>query len=314
MAEIKPFVTRDLADFAFRTGRGDVPRQVVQFIQDDLAALILSAARSSTQAEVEKTAELLRHLGGAPVCSIMFSSRSADPVRAALQNGIQCGRDKGPDRVKAATELATAIWPAALAAAEFGGADGSALIVAVAVGWEVALRLRKGLEPDHEARGFSPVATCGTFGAAVAAALLLGLDRGGLLNALGLAASYAGGLSAVQSNAADDGIAAGLAASAGVEVACLARAGLTGPPDAIEGAQGFGRAVSDTFDASSVVDRLGVEWLAATDASRSSAVTLIKQSLRSTLLNLRPDLNADAWLAKISDLDEIDNASEILIQ
>jgi 2-methylcitrate dehydratase PrpD len=313
MAEIKPFVTRDLADFAFRTGRGDVPRQVVQFIQDDLAALILSAARSSTQAEVEKTAELLRHLGGAPVCSIMFSSRSADPVRAALQNGIQCGRDKGPDRVKAATELA-AIWPAALAAAEFGGADGSALIVAVAVGWEVALRLRKGLEPDHEARGFSPVATCGTFGAAVAAALLLGLDRGGLLNALGLAASYAGGLSAVQSNAADDGIAAGLAASAGVEVACLARAGLTGPPDAIEGAQGFGRAVSDTFDASFVVDRLGVEWLAATDASRSSAVTLIKQSLRSTLLNLRPDLNADAWLAKISDLDEIDNASEILIQ
>ena len=313
MAEIKPFVTRDLADFAFRTGRGDVPRQVVQFIQDDLAALILSAARSSTQAEVEKTAELLRHLGGAPVCSIMFSSRSADPVRAALQNGIQCGRDKGPDRVKAATELAV-IWPAALAAAEFGGADGSALIVAVAVGWEVALRLRKGLEPDHEARGFSPVATCGTFGAAVAAALLLGLDRGGLLNALGLAASYAGGLSAVQSNAADDGIAAGLAASAGVEVACLARAGLTGPPDAIEGAQGFGRAVSDTFDASSVVDRLGVEWLAATDASRSSAVTLIKQSLRSTLLNLRPDLNADAWLAKISDLDEIDNASEILIQ
>ena len=313
MAEIKPFVTRDLADFAFRTGRGDVPRQVVQFIQDDLAALILSAARSSTQAEVEKTAELLRHLGGAPVCSIMFSSRSADPVRAALQNGIQCGRDKGPDRVKAATELA-AIWPAALAAAEFGGADGSALIVAVAVGWEVALRLRKGLEPDHEARGFSPVATCGTFGAAVAAALLLGLDRGGLLNALGLAASYAGGLSAVQSNAADDGIAAGLAASAGVEVACLARAGLTGPPDAIEGAQGFGRAVSDTFDASFVVGRLGVEWLAATDASRSSAVTLIKQSLRSTLLNLRPDLNADAWLAKISDLDEIDNASEILIQ
>jgi 2-methylcitrate dehydratase PrpD len=313
MQELMPPVTRDLAEFAVGVGRNDIPLQVVQFLKDDFAAMALSAGRSRARTEVKNASATLHQLGGTAACSIMFRDLSADPVRAALQSGILFGGSDRADSEMAGTQLTAAIWSAGLSAAQFKKADGKRLIVAVSVGWEVALRLRRGLGPNHEARGFSSVATCGTFGAAVSAALLLGLDRGGLLDVLGLVASYAGGLSAAPGVTLDDGLATGLAAAAGVEVAFLARAGLTGPRDAIEGDQGFGRAVSDTFDARIVVDRLGVDWFVQAPASEPSRVTEVNESLRTFLADLHPNFDADAWLARLSTLDEVGSASELLI-
>jgi hypothetical protein len=93
----------------------------------------------------------------------------------------------------------------------------------------------------------------------------------------------------------------------------LARAGLSGPPDAIEGSQGFGRAVSDTFDGKKVIDRLGTEWVVASEIIPSDPNLAIKE-FRSAMASLRPGFEADRWLAKMSNLDTLDRASEVIIR
>ncbi|MBW2706602.1 MAG: MmgE/PrpD family protein, partial [Deltaproteobacteria bacterium] len=45
----------------------------------------------------------------------------------------------------------------------------------------------------HYARGFHPTGTCGTMGAAVTAAKILGLNQRAMTNALGIAGSMAAG-------------------------------------------------------------------------------------------------------------------------
>ena len=69
------------------------------------------------------------------------------------------------------------VVPAALALAEREGIDGAAFLDAVIAGIETECRLGALLNPGHYALGFHATGTLGTFGAAMACARLLGLDR-----------------------------------------------------------------------------------------------------------------------------------------
>ena len=72
--------------------------------------------------------------------------------------------------------------------------DGRSLIAAVTAGYDVMVRLGIGLDPrKHYARGFHPTGTCGTFGVAVVASRLLGLDARETAWAMGVAGSQAAG-------------------------------------------------------------------------------------------------------------------------
>ena len=76
---------------------------------------------------------------------------------------------------------------------------------------------------------------CAVFGAAVAAARLRALSAGQLANALGIAASSAGGLFAFVNGGADiKRLHAGHASREGLQSALLAREGVQGPPGVIE--------------------------------------------------------------------------------
>ncbi|WP_299454377.1 MmgE/PrpD family protein, partial [uncultured Pigmentiphaga sp.] len=95
---------------------------------------------------------------------------------------------------------------------------------------------------------------------------LFRLPAQGVRDALGIAATFACGLSQFFVSGSDiKRFHAGKAAANGYEAALLARAGLTGPRDAIEGSQGFGKAFSDRFDPATAVKDLGrhfpTEWV-----------------------------------------------------
>ncbi len=131
------------------------------------------------------------------------------------------------------------VVPAALALAAARDAPGAALLDAVIHGYEAEIRLGRALGPAHY-RHFHPSSSCGPFGAAAAAASLLGLDAARTADALGNAASIAGGLwrcrhepvLTKQWHTAH-------AASAGLEATMLSACGLTGPRGILEGAQGL---------------------------------------------------------------------------
>src|SRR6202048_3257625 len=88
---------------------------------------------------------------------------------------------------------ATLLAPA-LAVAQERALGGEALIGAVIAGAEVMIRIGRATHHRNESRGFHAPGTTGPFGAAVACARLLGLDAGGMRNALGIAGSLACGL------------------------------------------------------------------------------------------------------------------------
>lgn len=135
------------------------------------------------------------------------------------------------------------IAPAALALAEASGASGADLISAYVMGVEVAGRVGRGLGPAHARQGFHSTATLGVFGAAAAAACLLGLDEFQVTQALGLAASSAAGLRSNFGFMAKP-LHAGNSARAGLLAALLAQRGFTATPAVLDAPNGFTDAFS----------------------------------------------------------------------
>jgi 2-methylcitrate dehydratase PrpD len=130
------------------------------------------------------------------------------------------------------------VIPAALAASELAGqCSGQDFITAVAVGTEVAARLNLS-EAAYD--GFDPTGICVPFGAAAAAARILGLSPKEMWNTLALAFNSCGG--SFQSHI--DGslgvrFVQGRVAQSGVMSARLASKGITGPRNFLDGVYGY---------------------------------------------------------------------------
>ncbi len=130
------------------------------------------------------------------------------------------------------------VVPALLALAERDGRSGRDFLAAFVAGVEAECCLGELLDFSHYEVGFHSTGTLGTFGAAAAAAHLLGLDRSGWRNALGLAGTQAAGLKSGFGTMAKP-LHAGRAASNGLLAALLAQDGFTAQPAILEVAQGF---------------------------------------------------------------------------
>src|ERR1700730_996534 len=116
------------------------------------------------------------------------------PGAAARQAAAACQLDRDDIHWASVTHPGSIIWPAVLDVGLRTDADGSAALRAAILGYEVCARIAGALGPSHR-RGWHATATAGTVGAAMSAAVLLGLDRPGIVTALGHAISVAGGSS-----------------------------------------------------------------------------------------------------------------------
>jgi 2-methylcitrate dehydratase PrpD len=124
---------------------------------------------------------------------------------------------------------------------------GDALLRAFAAGYEMSGMVGQYVGRAHYERGFHGTSTVGSFGAACAAAILMGLDADTTAVALGIAGTQAGGLKA-QFGTMCKPLHAGKAAENGVLAAQLAARGFTGRADLLEAPQGFGAATSPSPD------------------------------------------------------------------
>ena len=139
------------------------------------------------------------------------------------------------------------VLPVALALAEREGHSGIDMLTAFVAGVELDCRIGELLGDGHYARGWHGTATIGHFGAAAAAARLLGLDRAGMATALGLAGTQAAGLKAVFGTEAKP-LHAGKAAANGLLAAELAARGFTCSREILDDPQGYQAVASDDPD------------------------------------------------------------------
>ena len=136
------------------------------------------------------------------------------------------------------------------------------MIAGVVAGFETQIRLSLALVPsDHYRRGFHPTPTCGVFGAAAAAAVVLGLDADAVEDAFGLCGSHAAGsMQFLHDGAWNKPYHTGFAASNGLAAACMAAEGFRGAREAIEGRSGFLHGYAPSPRPEEAVAGLGRDW------------------------------------------------------
>jgi 2-methylcitrate dehydratase PrpD len=208
---------------------------------------------------------LARTAPAGPCNAAGIGARSAD---AALLVNASIGNVLEMDDVHRIAILhpGPVVIPAALAVAERVDADGTALLDAIVRGYEAMIRIGASLGRGHYAY-WHPTSTAGAFGAAAAAASLLGLDAERTADALGTAGSRTGGLWQMRHEAVPTKSLHNVeAAKSGVFAADLAAAGIRGPRAILEGPQGLYAATAPGADP--------VEVIADADAWRIAEVSL----------------------------------------
>ena len=149
---------------------------------------------------------------------------------------------------------------AGLAAAQARGANGTDLLRAIVIGYEISTRIGVAVQPSHY-RFWHTTGTVGTFGAAASVASILGATAGQTAHALANAGTFAAALQqAFRSDAMSKPLHAGHAADAGAMAAMGAARGMTGALDVLEGAAGFGAAMSVNPNWAAATDGLGSRY------------------------------------------------------
>ena len=120
------------------------------------------------------------------------------PSAAALANGTMAHcMDYDDTHLDGAGHISGPTWAVALALAEAHGKSEREALAAFITGFEISARLGAGgFGRKLQYKGFHPSSIFGRFSAAATAAVLLGLDRAQIANALGVAGTTAGGLNA----------------------------------------------------------------------------------------------------------------------
>lgn len=262
-------VVQQLADLAVVTRRDGLPAG----LRDDVARRVLDLVGNSLAAGGETSASavtaVVRGWGGPADATAIGAGLKAPAAAAALVNGtLAHSLDFDDTHLPSVLHPSSSVIPAALAVAEATGASGAALLDAAGVGIEVTVRLGMGGydealgNSEFFERGQHATSICGAVGAAVAAAMVTGLDAEGIAHAAGIAASMGSGLlEANRTGGTVKRVHCGWAAHAGVVAADLAAHGLTGPPTVIEGRFGFLHAFcGDRADIDVVTAGLGERW------------------------------------------------------
>ena len=176
--------------------------------------------------------------GGTPESTIWGSSVRVPAAAAALVNGAYAGAlDYDGVYEKGSVHPDIVTLPAAWAVAERKHCSGRELVAALALGNDIACRCGGSMVGNP---GWFNTSVHGVFGAAAAAAKLLGLDQQGIANAMGLALGQAGGSQqALVEKSLAKRLQSGIAARAGVFSALAAERGITGPSEAFEGKFGL---------------------------------------------------------------------------
>jgi 2-methylcitrate dehydratase PrpD len=233
-----------LSSYIVSALRRPLPPTVVEKTKHHMLDTIAAIVSGSRLEPGKHAISYVRTLGGNREASVIGSRILTTAVNAALANGMLAHADETDDsHAPSLTHPGCGIVPAALAMAERQHRSGTALLGAVALGYDVGCRLTQSLdayqfrEDGHSTHSFGPM-----FGAAAAAGSLAGLREQQVRYLLSYAAQQASGISCWMRDtdhvekAFDFG---GMPARNGVAAATMVSAGFTGVEDVFAGERNF---------------------------------------------------------------------------
>ena len=250
-----------LADHFVRLPFGDIPKTLI----DDATTLTLDylgVALAGSQTHSGRiAARFAAEPGGKAETTLIGNGARVPAVHGAFANAIASHSVELDDvDVLALFHFSPPVVSAALAVAEREQATGREFIAAVAAGCEMMARASAATNPSLRDRGYHTTPTCGVFGATIAAARLLKLDRDATVSALGLAGAQASGLMEMYGPSMQKRFNPGPSARNGVTSAIMAQMGFTGAATIFDGEHGFCRAFSDHYDVGALTKGLGQDF------------------------------------------------------
>jgi 2-methylcitrate dehydratase PrpD len=253
---------RQLSAYIARALRRPLPAEVVEKTKHHVLDTVAAMLSGSRLPPGRQAISYVRTLGGARQACVIGSRIVTAAANAALANGMLAHADETDDsHAPSLTHPGCGIVPAALAMAERERRNGTALLRAVALGYDVGCRLTQSLdayqfrEDGHSTHSFGPM-----FGAAAAAGALAGLKEAQVRHLLSYAAQQASGISCWMRDeehiekAFDFG---GMPARNGVAAAAMVAHGFTGVEDVFSGERGFFVAYGRAPDPAVLVRGLG---------------------------------------------------------
>jgi 2-methylcitrate dehydratase PrpD len=240
----------------------EVTEQAKCHLLDTIAAMISGSELPPGQA----AQRYIREHGGSGATTVVGVALTAAPIDAALANGVMAHSDETDDsHNESRSHPGCAVVPAALAAGEVYGIDGTGLLRAVTLGYDIGPRVvmaMGGAGFSYES-SLSTHSIAGTFGAAAAAACAAGLDARQMRWALDYTAQQSSGIIAWRRDTdhiEKAFVFAGKPARDGVTAALLVQSGWNGVDDIFSGPDNFFAAYAPKAVPDRVIEKLGERY------------------------------------------------------
>jgi len=256
----KSGVTQRLAHHIVETRWDDIPAAVRHQAKRSWMNFFAVALAGCRSGPVEIALRSLAEFSGGRQATLVGRAERIDALSAAFLNAAGANvHDFCDTHLRTVIHPTAPVAPALLALAELRKVSGPDLLLAFILGNEVQARIGLAISPGHYSKGWHITSTCGVFGAAAGAGKLLGLDERQMAWALGTASTQSSGLCECLGTPAKS-VSVGNAARNGLWSALLAEQGFDGPPEPLNGVQGFYNAMGETPDLSLVTDGIGEDW------------------------------------------------------
>ena len=251
-----------MAEAAGRALPEEVIEKTKHHILDTLAAMV-----SGTELPPGKVAQAMaKARTGEKSATIVGTNILCGPIEAAMINGMLAHSDETDDsHAPSQSHPGCSIVPATLATSEQFGTDGTRMLRAVALGYDIGTRVTMTLGAlDYQMTSHrSSHSIAGNFGSAAAAGCVAGLNPQQMRWILDYASQQASGIAAWQRDTdhiEKSLVFAGWPARNGVSAALLIQIGGTGVDDIMAGSDNFLMAFNPKSDPQGLIDKLGERY------------------------------------------------------
>jgi 2-methylcitrate dehydratase PrpD len=254
------FVADRLADFAIhhKAFPPEVRNEAKRLVLDQLACQIASASFPWSAAYLRA----IRSLGEGDGATVVYFGDTLPLDQAVFVNStLGHGSEYDDTQLVSSNHSGAVVVPPVLAIAENKGLSGAAVVDALIVGLEIAIRAGTATVPHMFNRGHHIPVAAGPFGSAAASSRIMGHDTETCVNALAIAGSHAGGhLEYTHTGGSVKRCHCAIAATGGLRSSVMAANGITGPRSVFEGERGFLKTFAGEYDLSVLTDGLGEKY------------------------------------------------------
>ena len=227
-------IEKKVIDYIHSTTFDEIPEEPLKIIKNMVLDVLGTTVAGAEEAGIEALREFYKGLEGKKEATILIHGGKVPAHDAAFMNSVMARALDYENAMAPGFHPGASAVPTALAAAELaGGCSGKDFLTALALGVEIASRLNL---PEAGYDGLDPTGVIGVFETGVIASRILKLSPKETWNALALVFNRAG--ASLQANV-DASLAVrviqGWVSQSGITCARLAKLGITGPKNFLEG-------------------------------------------------------------------------------